>query len=319
MAWGGLAHAGNADVSSAGHDTKAGAQQMFEAGSNLYDAHKYEEALTAFRASYQVVSSPNSHLMIARCLRDLGRAVEAYREYTSVAAEARAKGGRYESTARAAEEERGELKGKVALVTIKLAEPKEGATFKVNGAPADPATFGTEMAVEPGTITVTGEAPDGSTAKAEAQAAGGSQTTLEITFESQAAATAPPPPPPPVHAETSTGGPPWRMMSYVAAGVGVVGLGAFAVLGSMSNSKYNSLQDKCGAGGASCPPGSQSDIDSGKSLQTFANVGLVVGVVGVAAGATFFVLSLNKHKTEETANATSLYFGPGSVSVKGSL
>lgn len=319
MAWGGLAHAGNADVSSAGHDTKAGAQQMFEAGSNLYDAKKYEEALTAFRASYQVVASPNSHLMIARCLRDLGRAVEAYREYTAVAAEARAKGGRYESTARAAEEERAETKPKIALVTIKLVEPKEGATFKVNGSPADPATFGTETAFEPGTITVTGEAPDGATAKAEAQAAAGSQTTLELKFES-AAPSAAPPPPPPVHAEPSTaGGPPWRMMSYIAGGVGVLGLGAFAVLGSMSNAKYNDLQDKCGAGGGSCPPGSQSDIDSGKSLQTFANVGLVVGVVGVAAGATFFVLSLNKHGTEQQANAVSLQFGPGSVSVKGNL
>src|SRR5436190_21382129 len=85
-----------------GQDEKAGAQKTFEAGTKLYDAHRYKEALTALRASYQILPSPNSRLMIARCLRELGNNREAYREYEAVAAEAREKGDKYASAASAA-------------------------------------------------------------------------------------------------------------------------------------------------------------------------------------------------------------------------
>src|SRR4051812_48863807 len=102
LAWGavlllssGVVHA--ADAAPPEKEQKAGAQKTFDAGSRLYDAHRYDEALTAFRASYQILASPNSHLMVARALRDLGRNVEAYAEYDSVAREAAAKGEKYES------------------------------------------------------------------------------------------------------------------------------------------------------------------------------------------------------------------------------
>lgn len=308
----GLAHAENADVAS---DQKAGAQQTFEAGGKLYDGKRFQEALTAFRASYQIVASPNSRLMIARCLRELGKGAEAYREYEAVAAEARSRGGRYESTAKAADEERADLKAKIALVTISVAEPKEGATFKLNDAPLDPALLGKVTAMDPGTYVVTGEAPDGATARAEAAAGPGSQVTLEVRFEAKAEE-APPPPPPPVKKEVSTSGLPLRTMAYIAGGVGVVGLGAFAAFGLMSQSKYDDLKDKCANG---CPPGSQDDIDSGKQQQTFANIGLIVGAVGVAAGATLFVLSLSKPNKEQPGPDVSLQIGPGSLGVRGSL
>ena len=56
----------------------------------LYDAKHYAEALTAFRASHDVVKSPNTRLMIARCLRELGRLGEAYAETAATIAEAEA-------------------------------------------------------------------------------------------------------------------------------------------------------------------------------------------------------------------------------------
>ncbi|HEX3594826.1 MAG TPA: hypothetical protein VHU80_06990, partial [Polyangiaceae bacterium] len=42
------------DVQSAERDQRAGAQKTFEAGSKLYDTRHFEEALAAFRASYQI-------------------------------------------------------------------------------------------------------------------------------------------------------------------------------------------------------------------------------------------------------------------------
>src|SRR5262249_40691806 len=101
-------------------EQKAGAQKTFDAGSKLYDAHRYEEALAAFRASYQILASPNSHLMVARAMRELGKNVDAYLEYDAVAKEAAAKGERYESAGTAAKEEAEELKAKIAFLTVKV-------------------------------------------------------------------------------------------------------------------------------------------------------------------------------------------------------
>ncbi len=125
------------DVRSAEKDQKVGAQKTFEAGTKLYDSRHFEEALAAFRASYQIVASPNSRLMIARCLRDLGQSAAAYREYDAVAAEATERGERYRSTAEAAAEEREELKAKIALLTVRVAEPPPGLTVKVGDASVD--------------------------------------------------------------------------------------------------------------------------------------------------------------------------------------
>jgi hypothetical protein len=47
------------------------ATDRFFAGQKLYEAANYEEALAELRASYAAVKSPNSHLYIARCLRNL--------------------------------------------------------------------------------------------------------------------------------------------------------------------------------------------------------------------------------------------------------
>lgn len=311
--------AADPEPSAAEQEQKSKAQKAFDDGSKLFDGRKYAQALTAFQASYAAVPSPNSHLMMARCLRELSKPADAYREYLAVAKEARDKGPRYESTARAADEEREELKTKIAMLTVKLAAPPDGATFKLNGNPIEPAAFNEEMIVEPGTVVITGESPDGATAKAEATVSVGSVATVELKFgEPPAVAPPPPPPPKPVVAQASTSGLPLRTLAYVAGGVGVLGLGAFGVVGSMSTSKYNDLKDKCTAG---CPPGSQDDIDSGKQLQTFANIGLIVGAVGIGAGATLFVLSLGKDKPkdEQTASTLSLSVGPGSISLKGAL
>src|SRR5262245_29469826 len=81
--------AADAEPSAAEQEQKAAAQKAFDSGSKLFDGRKYGQALTAFQASYAAVPSPNSHLMMARCLRELSKPADAYREYQAVAKEAR--------------------------------------------------------------------------------------------------------------------------------------------------------------------------------------------------------------------------------------
>ena len=305
------AHAGGAH--SAEKDQRAAAQKTFAAGSNLYDSRHYEEALAAFRASYQIVASPNSRLMVARCLRDLGRNTEAYLEYEAVVAEASRSGDKYKSSAQAASEERDELRAKVALLTVRVANPPPEVTVKVGQTTLTADQIGKARPLDPGPTVVTADTPDGASALADVTLTAGAASEVELRLakkvEAQAAAPPPPAPvaPPPPHSSSSL-----RPWAYVAGGVGAAGLITFAVFGVMSNSKYSSLE-------AACPDkqncaGKQSDVDAGRTYQTVANIGLGVGLVGVAAGATLFVISLNEPKDEA---ATKVGFGPGSMTVSG--
>ena len=76
-----------------------------------------------------------------------------------------------------------------------------------------------------------------------------------------------------------------RTAGFVVGAVGVVGVAAFAVTGIMARNKYSTLEGKCGD--ERCTgPAMQEVVDQGRTLQTVANVSLIVGAVGLVAGGT---------------------------------
>ena len=119
-------------------------------------------------------------------------------------------------------------------------------------------------------------------------------------------------PKPPVEAPKEGGD--YRTYAYVAGGVGAAGLLTFGIFGALAASKYSTLKDECG--GRPCPESRRSDVESGQSSQTIANIGLAVGVIGVAAGVTLFVLSKPKKPTE---GVTQAVVGPSFVGLAGSF
>jgi hypothetical protein len=306
-AWSGEAHP-------AAKDQRAGAKKTFEVGNKLYDSHHYEEALAAFRASYQIVASPNSGLMIARCLRELGHNAEAYREYDAVIAEASRGGERYRSSGEAATEERGELKSKVALLTVRVADAKPGVTVKVGEVKLADADIGAPVPFDPADVVVTAESPEGASARSEVKLTAGAASEVELRLNKPVDVPAAPPPPtvapPPVLAATPSPPSSLRTWSYVAGGVGAAGFITFAVFGAMTSSKYSSLEKACPQ--KQCSADQKDDVDAGKTYQMIANVGLGVGIAGVATGVTLFFLS-SGHKDDDVHVA----FGPGSAQVSG--
>jgi hypothetical protein len=144
--------------------------------------------------------------------------------------------------------------------------------------------------------------------------------------ELDAAAAAPPPPPPPTTpppVEEEGGTSPLVPIGIATAGVGVAGFALFAIAGSMSNGTYSDLETLCG-GERACPADRQAEAadlqDSGSTEQTLANVGLIVGAVGVTAGVTMLVIGLSGDDGgEETATApsTSIAVGPGFTGLRG--
>jgi hypothetical protein len=102
-------------------------------------------------------------------------------------------------------------------------------------------------------------------------------------------------------------------VAYVAGGIGVVGLATFGIFGLLNSSTYSDLQSSCPNN--VCPPGKAEDISNGRTQQTIANVGLIVGAVGLVAGVTLFVLGTPKKKAPEAA----FILGPDGFFVRGAL
>lgn len=103
-----------------------------------------------------------------------------------------------------------------------------------------------------------------------------------------------------------------RPYAYVAWGVGAVGLGAFAMLGTLGRADEQALKDDCPnattdetlVGPGIC---SKADVDQRKSDYErkflFADIGLVTGLMGVAAGTTLFILSATNGSSSSAAHA----------------
>ena len=305
------------------------ATSHFEKGAKLYEQKKHALALQEFKASYATVPSPNSHLYIARCMAALGETREAYVEFdkTVEEADARAKTeAKYAPTRDTAKTERDELLSKLALVTVDVKGADPGARLKVGSVEVPASDWGKPIPVMPGQTEVVLERTSGEPVKESLSLGAGDkkQVALDASAVATPAPTAPPPEEPQVKADTSSGGNaklrPW---AYVAGGVGVAGLAVFTIAGIMANSTYSDLEDKCAG---PCEDAEDVDqIDSGRTQQTLANVGLVVGIVGIGAGVTLFVLSLGGKSSEaKTGQARlapvqkpQLVVGPSFTGVRG--
>jgi hypothetical protein len=112
-----------------------------------------------------------------------------------------------------------------------------------------------------------------------------------------------------------------RTASYVALGVGVVGLAAGTVFGLQAKSKYSDGNDVCknqdpctlSPAGASRREQLGKDGDRDKTLSI---IGFVAGGVGVAAGTTLFLLS-HKKESEPAHAELRPWIGLGALGLSG--
>lgn len=278
------------------------AQSRFVKGRELYNQKKYEAALAEMSASLDIVASPNTRLYVGRCLRELGRTVAAYVELGRTSIEAKEltrDDTRYEKAAQAANEERAALASKLGFVEVTVAHAAPTTTLKIGGEEVRRGGWTEPFPVMPGTAEVVVESPGHGPIRQEVQIAAGERKTVAIDAEAEAVpasavATSEP-------ADGTSSKSLLRPLAYATGGLAVVGLATFVIAGAMSNSTYSKLEDDCGSG--PCPPGHEDDISSGKTEQTFANVGLAVFVLSGAASVTLFVLSSKEKAPAAAASA----------------
>ena len=312
---------------------KVEAREKYKRAKADFEAKHFEQALKGFRESYAVLPSPNSHLMIANTLAELGRSAEAYAEARRVRAEATAAvqaDPKYQETVTGAEQTISRLRPKIGLLTIQADSMDSGAALVVAGHPVERAEWSEPVPVEPGAVTVSLSGTGGEKRR-DLQVAAGSEQTVDFkpvaTGPVGASTTEPQAEP-----ASSGGFNPFdrskdqRIMAYVVGGVGVASLITFGILGGMHLSKYNDLKDKCTDG--HCPADLQSEADKGRGLQTGANVTLGLGLAFLAGGAALFFTTdfmgngdkAGAEPGSDAAPATpppEVSIGPGSISVYG--
>lgn len=286
-----LAASGDAHAAPAG-----GAAELEEARALMVDgnaqlhAGKAAEALDKLERSFALVPSPNTELLVARALRDLGRRVEAARRFEHAEAEARrrtlAGEVKYGQTEAAAHAEGGSLRAELGTLHVHVARPGNVALL-VDGQPVPLTNGDASVLHEPGRAEIVLR-EDGAEQRQIVTVVAG--TTLQTEFAGQGGRSEPPPrvlapvPPPP---RRST----WALpAALVSGGVTLLGAGTLTYFGLRSESTWSDLSSRCGP--SFCGPADRSDADAAKTNQTIANVGLVVGAVAAVATITFVVMHL---------------------------
>jgi hypothetical protein len=301
------------------------AQAHFLKGKASFDKNDMPAALEEFRASLEIVASPNARLYVARTLREMGRLVEAYAEFGRTAAEAKEKereDGRYGKAAEAALAERASIAPQIGFVQLNIKNATDATNVTVAGSPLVKGGWSDPVPVKPGEVEVEIVTPGVLPIRKTLKLAAGQKTPLDVDagVGGTGDASNPQPLPPVVeHPPTNShAGKGWMLPVAIAgAGVGVVGFGIFIGAGVASQSTYNDLKKQCGTG--PCPSSLAGEVSSGKTQQAVANTGLVIGLVGLAVGAAFFTLWILPSKAPAQAASAALVVGPGSLGVAGTF
>lgn len=299
------------------------AQSNFKKGNDFFAMKKYALALDAFKKSYASVASPNSRLYIARSLAALGELQEAYFEFEGTIAEADARAKteeKYAPTRDTATLERDELANKLALVTVNVASDAPDAKLLIGGKEVPRERWGKPYPVAPGSTEVVLETPSKPPIKESLTLAAGDKR--EVALKPPAPAVGPSDglagggsgDPSPDTGTSSGGMKKLRPFAYVAGGLGVAGFATFAVAGILSNSTYSDLEETCRG---PCPADRADDVSKGKTQQTIANIGLIVGAVGAAAAVPLFILSMDKKSDDKPKTEASVVVGPSYMGIRG--
>jgi len=287
-------------------EQKAGARVAAEAGADAFDQGRYEEAIDLFSRAEAVVHAPPHLLYIARAQAKLGRLVRAQDTYLKIVREhlpADAPDPFKEAWA-AADRELDALEPRIPQVTIRVEGAASGEVdVTLDGRSVPKALLGIAQPVDPGAHELRAEDGHGRKVARSVMLTSGARESVTLTL--------PPPPnsaPSPTFSPTLSRRPEMPRASasqsrgffaqpavaYGALGVGVVGLAVgtgflVAYLGTRNDADQG--YDHCPR---PCPTEERTridELDSKAARQgTAATLGMVVGGLGVATGATLLVL-----------------------------
>jgi hypothetical protein len=322
------------EATSVSEKDRENARSEFAEGNTAFQKKQWGDALKAFERSYSIVSSPNTELMIARCLRELGRRADAANRYANAAQEAKqrvTKGeAKYKPTADAATTEGNALRGELGTIKVKVVRPSgASATVTANGSPITLSKEGEAQVLhETGAVSVIVTDGSGVEQKRTITVSKGATTDLEFSVRAPKSEnpTPPTPPtdpdPPPTNPDNNNNGAfgevkvhtgseaTWAKPAAIVTGsLTVAALGLFIGFGLSSQSQFDELYAKCGRP-PRCTEEDRASADSGAQAQTIANVGLVAA--GVLAVTTIVLVLIARKAATDSKPATTTAPTPAS-------
>lgn len=305
-------------------EEKAGARAAATQGEAAFNQKRWADAIDLFGRAESLVHSPVHWLFEARAFAQLGQLVKAretyleiIREQPSVPSPAIAK------AQAAAREELPLIEPRLANVTIRVSGPGAAtAAVTMDDVPLPSALIGLAQPVDPGPHRFRARTADAQSEAVALALKEGGTATVELVLKSLGAS--------PALASSAAAQDPGpeagvqrkglRTASYVALGVGAVGLAVGTVFALSAKSKYDDANALCP--NFPCPltreqASTREQLGSdGDSAKTASLIGFVAGGVGVVAGATLFMLS---RPSAGEPGAVHAYVGPGSLGLRGSF
>jgi hypothetical protein len=297
----------------------AQAEVLFSEGKGLLDAERYDEACPKLDASQRLDPATGTLLALAYCQEQRGFTASAWVAYREAAGRAKAEGrmDRYEAAvARAAA-----LEGRLSRIRVDV--PSEiaalaGLEVRRGDQLVDRAAWGMPLPVDPGAheihVVARGKQPWSKTVTVGKE--GDLQAVVVPALEDAEVAVAPTPvvaPLPERDRVADTGaeeGNPYRTVSYVIGGVGVVALGVGTYFGLQAMSKKSDSDAYCE--GNRCKPQGESLRNDAIDAAAWSTIGIGAGGVLLAGAVVMYAVSGDPSREQATVH-TAPFVGAGTV------
>jgi hypothetical protein len=302
-------------------EQRAAARELATDGADAFDAGRYEDAIDRFTRAESLVHAAPHLLFLARSHAKLKQYVKAREAYIKIINEQLpANANRAVKDAKtSAQDEIGTVESKIGRLTIEVQgiEQAKDVVVQVNGTPIPAVLVGAAQPIDPGSHEVEAVATGFRATPVRVAINEGERKSVVLRLESdpnavppvapgaapppnaaaapQAAAAATAAPAAPKDDGASGGSDGMRIGSYVAFGVGAVGLGLGTYFLIDSSKKRSEADDLCTLPNGACDAAVRDDVneldEQANGARTMGIVGLAVGGVGIATGVALFVSS----------------------------
>jgi hypothetical protein len=314
---------------------RAAARETADAGRAQFEAGRYAEAIDSFTRAQQLVAAPPHLLYLARAQAKLGRLVEAHENYLKITRDSLPPKPpkAFTDAVGAAERELEAVDARLPYVTIAVqGAPSAGVSVLMDGVTLPSAMIGIPLPVDPGTHAFEARATAAQSAPVTVTLSEGAKETVMLTLRASTPAAAAGASTatsltsePPVADSAHSSGSGLRVASYVAFGVGAIGLGVgayFLVKSSNTRDTSNNQFDACNPGCSAEQEAQIQSADDHANQQRNVGIGAVVtGGVAAITGVTLLLLSSGSSTATSQSNGPRVtpVLGLGSLGLTGTF
>jgi hypothetical protein len=285
------------------------AETLFERGKHLIDQGHTLEACAAFAESQQLDPAGGTLLRLALCHETGGKLASAWLEFTEVvrvSKEAAGEPTKLSERVRIAREHLAAIEPRLPKLVVSVPEGAraEGLQVTANGLPRNPGIWGVAVPIDGGDVEIVAAAPGRQTFRTTVRLEEGRQVSVEVpTLEAEVAAA--PPASSAAPEDVAPKASPMRPVGIGVAAAGVAVLGVGAYFGLTAISKWNDSNKQCP--GTVCNAEGVSLSHDAKQAATISDVTFGLGVAAVAAGVVLFVLGAPKNVTARGPNVVIVF------------